>query len=114
MKLDSTKTQKPTWNATWMAIRPRYESYRVPESETNAGIGIRLHISYSGVTSTCGGSRLPAVNTTSSSSDQRIFRRAIQNATNDDRNRVMTTAGTATISELVKYLGSSAESQTCA
>jgi hypothetical protein len=96
-----------------MAMSPQYESYSVSESDMSSGSGIFLYISYSGVTSTCGGSRLPAVKTMSSGRPKRNRIRVMVNATNEARNSTATRLGAATMTVFVKYFGSSAWSHTC-
>src|SRR5690606_3626071 len=93
MQVAMTNRQKPNWNATWMRISPRYESYSDCESDSHAGSGMIVYSEYSGVMSTCGGSRLPAVNTMSSVLRPGMRARAMVNATNEARNSVSTSAG---------------------
>ena len=112
--MDSTKTQKPVWNPTCTRMTPQYESYSVCESDMTSGNGIRLNTSYSGIAITCCGSRLPAVNSTSSGSPPRMRTRVMANATNDARNSVSRTPGTAMIIVLTKYFGSPPFSHTVA
>ncbi len=54
---------------------------------------MRLYIWNSGWTRTCGGSRLPAVNSSSSTMLKRQQNRLIPNATMLERNSVIVTAG---------------------
>ena len=67
---------------------------RLPLSESSDGIGIRLYIWNSGWMITCCGSRLPAVNTSSSTMLNRQLKRLTANATTLDSTSVRISAGT--------------------
>ena len=63
-----------------------------------------MNISNSGAASTCGGSRLPAVNMISSVMLNFQLTRLTANAIMEAKNRVSSTAGTVMITEFQKYL----------
>src|SRR5664279_2165700 len=105
MKLLSTKTQKPVWKATLMMTRPNVESYSSPELLRKVGMCTLMKILNKGESSTCCGSRFPAVNSSSMMRLKRKLNRATMKATHDARNKVMMTAGTVILTEFQKKCG---------
>ena len=74
----------------------------MPESEIAYGSWTSLNISNSGVASTCGGSRLPAVNAMSSVTLNRHEKRLTAKAIIDANSRVRITVGMVISTELPK------------
>jgi hypothetical protein len=77
----------------------QYESNISSEGQLiHHGSGNFRKSAYTGISITCGGSRLPAVNMISRNLPHCSRRREIRNATNEAKNRTPSTAGTAMIS----------------
>ncbi len=77
---------------------------RFPESQTDRGSGVNLNMAKSGAASTCGGSRLPAVNMISSVMLNFQLNRLTANAIIEAKKRVSSTVGIVMITELTRYL----------
>ena len=76
-----------------MVMMPRLLPSMYPVGDRKPGRAIRLYIWNSGWASTCGGSRFPAVNSSSSTMLKRHEKRLMPKATRLERVSVITTEG---------------------